>query len=154
MQTDLGSQIDARTVTASYLYAARYFYSDTVLHNDNQLRIFPREGEGQSPLKTQLWTLPEGRGVESADRFGNSVQRIRVIEHHTSLIVATAGQVSLSTEPPDPEDVDLEDIGGITAGFEYTVRSPLVNPESVTVLAMHVAGAADSLLGRMRAVTD
>ena len=154
MQTDLGSQIDARTVTASYLYAARYRYSDTVLHNDNLLRIFPREGEGQSPLKTQLWTLPEGRGVEYADRFGNNVRRVRVIEHHSTFIVATAGRVRLSTEPPDPEDVDLEDIGGLTEGFEYTLRSPLVNPESVAVLAMHVAGSSGSLLGRMRAVTD
>ena len=154
MQIDLGSQIDARTVTASYLYAARYYYSDTVLHNDNQLRIFPREGEGQSLLRTQLWTLPQGRGVEYADRFGNSVRRVRVIEHHTSLVVATAGLVSLATESPDPQDVDLDDIGGFTDGFEYTVRSPLVNPESVAVLAMHVAGSADSLLGRMRAVTS
>ena len=154
MQTDLGSQIDARTVTASYLYAARYRYSDTVLHNDNLLRIFPREGEGQSLLRTQLWTLPEGRGVEYADRFGNSVRRVRVIEHHSTFIVATTGRVRLSTEPPDPEDVDLEDIGGLTEGYEYTLRSPLVNPESVAVLAMHVAGSAGSLLGRMRAVTD
>ena len=154
MQTDLGSQIDARTVTASYLYAARYRYSDTVLSNDNQLRIFPREGEGQSTVKTQLWTLPEGRGVEYADRFGNSVRRVRVIEHHTALIVATSGQVRLSTEAPNPQDVDLEDIGALTEGFEYTLRSPLVNPESVDVLAMHVAGSAESLLGRMRAVTD
>ena len=154
MQTDLGSQIDARTVTASYLYAARYRYSDTVLSNDNQLRIFPREGEGQSPVKTRLWTLPEGRGVEYADRFGNSVRRVRVIEHHSTLIVATAGQVRLTTELPDPGDVYLEDIGGLTDGFEYTLRSPLVDPESVEVLAMHVAGSSDSLLGRMRAVTD
>ena len=154
MQTDLGSQIDARTVTASYLYAARYRYSDTVLHNDNQLRIFPREGEGQSLLKTRLWTLPEGRGVEYADRFGNSIRRVRVIQHHTTLIVATAGQVSLATEPPNPADVDLENIGGLTEGYEYTVRSPLVNPDSVSMLAMHVAGPADSLLGRMRVVTN
>ena len=154
MQTDLGSQKDARAVTASYLYAARYRYSDTVLSNDNRLRIFPREGEGQSALKTRLWTLPKGRGVEYADRFGNTVRRVRVVRPHTSLIVAAAGQVRLFTESPNPEDVDLEDVGGLTEGFEYTLRSPLVNPEGVAVLAMHVAGPADSLLGRMRAVTD
>ncbi len=154
MQTDLGSQIDARAVTASYLYAARYRYSDTVLSNDNQLRIFPREGEGQSLLQTQLWMLPEGRGFDYADRFGNSVRRVRVIERHTALIVATAGKVRLSTQPPNPEDVNLEDVGDLTEGSEYTLRSPLVNPEGVEALAMHVAGSANSLLGRMSAVTD
>ena len=34
------SPLAAQTVTASYIYAAHYGYSDRVLHNDNQLRIF------------------------------------------------------------------------------------------------------------------
>ena len=48
MQTNVGSPTE--TVTASFIYAVRYGYSDTVIHNDNQLRIFPREGEGQCSL--------------------------------------------------------------------------------------------------------
>ncbi len=154
MQTDLGREVDARTLTASYIYAARYGYSDTVVSNDNQLRIFPRDGEGQIPLQSQLWTLPEGRGVEYGDRFGNRVRRVRVVEQHTSLVVATVGQVSLSIEPPFPDDLDLEDVANIPDRLEYTMRSPLVDPEAVAVLAQHVAGSADSWMGRVRNVTD
>ena len=100
MQTDLGGEIDIWTYTASYLYAARYGYSDTVLHNDNQIKLLPRQGEGQVPIQSDLWTVPEGRGVEYSDRFGNRVYRSRVVQPHTSLVIATAGQVNLAMEAP------------------------------------------------------
>ena len=71
LQTHVVSQLAAQTVTASYIYAAHYGYSDRVLHNDNQLRIFPLADPDQEPLGLQLWTRPEGRAVEYRDRFGN-----------------------------------------------------------------------------------
>ena len=49
MQTDLGGQIDS--LTASFIYAVRYTYSDTVIHNDNQIRILPRGGEGAGGVR-------------------------------------------------------------------------------------------------------
>ena len=69
MQTNVGSPIE--TVTASFTYAVRYGYSESVIHNDNQLRIFPREGEGQFPVESEIWSIPVGRGVDYKDRFGN-----------------------------------------------------------------------------------
>ena len=153
MQTDLGGEITPQTLTASYIYAARYGYSGTVLHNDNQIRLFPREGEGQNPIQTQLWTIPGGVGVEYSDRFGNGVHRVRIIEHHESLVIATAGQVSLATEYPVLEDMHIDDARGQPGALEYLLPSPLVDPDTVSALAFRVASGSDSMMRVIREVT-
>ena len=142
----------AGTLVASYLYAARYGYSDSVLHNDNQLRIFPLADSGQEPVDLQLWTCPPGRGVEYADRFGNRVRRVRVVAAHDSLVVASAGRVRLATAGPEPEDADLEEVRTLPEAFEYTARSRLVDPAAVSGLADEVAAAPDSLLAAVSGV--
>ena len=153
MQTDLGGEITPQTLTASYIYAARYGYSGTVLHNDNQIRLLPREGEGQNPIQTQLWTVPGGVGVEYSDRFGNGVHRVRIIEHHESLVIATAGQVSLATEYPVLEDMHIDDARGQPGALEYLLPSPLVDPDTVSALAFRVASGSDSLMRVIQEVT-
>ena len=135
----------ADSLIASYLYAARYAYSDSVLHNDNQLRIFPLTDAGQEPVDLQLWTRPHGTGVEYVDRFGNRVRRVRIVAAHDSLIVASAGRVRLATARPQPEDADLEEVRALSEVFEYTSRSPLVDPAAVSGLAHEVAAAHHSL---------
>ena len=142
----------ADTLVASYLYAARYGYSESVLHNDNQLRIFPLSGPGQEPLDLQLRTRPHGSGVEYADRFGNRVRRVRIVAAHDSLVVASAGRVRLATARPPPEDADLAEVRARPEAFEYTTRSPLVDPAAVSGLADEVAGGADSLLAAVNGV--
>ncbi len=146
--------MDSLPIIASYLYATRYGYSAAVLHNDNQIRLFPREGEGQTPIRASLWTLPQGGSVSYSDRFGNRVDRVRVVEHHTSLVVATAGQVRLAGSVDALEDFAIADAGALFEGLEFTIRSPLVEPQSVAVLAREVANGADSLLDAVGAVTD
>lgn len=143
----------AATRIASYLYAARYGYSDSVLHNDNQLRIFPLTDSGQEPVDLQLWTRPHGRGVEYVDRFGNRVRRVRIVAAHDSLVVASAGRVRLATARPEPEDAGLEEVRALPDAFEYTSRSPLVDPAAVSGLADEVAAAPDSLLAAVNRVT-
>ncbi len=150
MQTDVGSPIE--TVTAAFMYAVRYGYSDTVIHNDNQLRIFPREGEGQTPYHSEVWSLPAGRGVEYKDRFGNRVRRLRVTEPHLTFIVAAAGIVGLATKAPADDDVRLDQLGDLPETFEYTMLSSLVDPESVVELASDVAGKQEYLLGAVNEV--
>ena len=163
MQADLGGPVNTEDLTASYLYVVRYGYSDTVLHNDNQLRIFPRDGggngtragygtEGQTVLHSQLWTLPPGRGVAFRDRFGNTVQRYRIVESHTSLVVAAAGLVVLESAPPAAGDVGLDEVTNLPEAFEFTSVSPLVDPESVAALAQEVSGGSNSLLEMVRRV--
>lgn len=152
MQTDVGSPIE--TVTASFIYAVRYGYSDTVIHNDNQLRIFPREGEGQSVADTELWSVPSGRSVDYKDRFGNKVRRLRVIEPHSTFIVAAGGKVSLSTELPAYDDLLISDLQELPESYEYTAVSPLVDPESVAELAFDVAGSDGHLLVAVNSVVQ
>ena len=152
MQTDVGSPIE--TVTASFIYAVRYGYSDTVIHNDNQLRIFPRDGEGQSACETNIWSIPAGRGVDYKDRFGNQVRRLRVIEPHTTFIVAAAGSVKLSTESPVVDDLPVTDLQDLPESFEYTSVSPLVDPETVADLAAGIAGGNDGLLATVNSIVQ
>ena len=138
MQTNVGSPIE--TLTASFIYAVRYGYSDTVIHNDNQLRIIPRDGEGQIAEETQVWSIPPGSGVDYKDRFGNQVRRLRVIEPHSTFIVAAAGRVSLSTEIPDAYDILIAGLRELPESFEFTALSPLVDPDTVSAAAYEVAG--------------
>ncbi len=152
MQTNVGSPTD--TITASFIYAVRYGYSDTVIHNDNQLRIFPRDGEGQFSFETNLWSIPSGRGVDYKDRFGNQVRRLRVIEPHSTFIVAAAGTVRLSTEIPAVDDLAIADLRNLPESFEFTSVSPLVNPATVADLAVAIAGGDDSLLATINSTVQ
>ena len=142
----------ADTIIASYIYAARYGYSASVLHNDNQLRIFPLTDAGQRPVDLQLWTRPQGRGVEYVDRFGNRVRRVRIVAAHDSLVVASAGKVRLATARPQPADADLEEVRALPEAFDYVSRSPLVDPASVARLANEVATVTGSLLDTVNGV--
>lgn len=144
MQANLGSPLE--TATASFVYAARYGYSDTVIHNDNQLRILPREGEGQSLIESETWSVPMGRGVDYKDRFGNQVRRLRVVEPHSNFIVAASGIVSLSSEVPAPEELPVSSLAGLPETFEYTLESPLVDPAQFTVLADGIAAGNEGML--------
>ena len=143
MQTNMGSSVNA--VAVSYIYAVRYGYSDAVIHNDNQLRIFPRVGEGQFEPTAEIWSVPSGRGVDYNDRFGNRVRRLRVIEPHSTFVVAAAGRVRLSNEAPSAVDVPIADLQSLPESFEYASISPLVDPDSLTDLA-HEVGAGDQFL--------
>ena len=144
MQTNVGNPIE--TVTASFVYAVRYGYSDPVINNDNQLRILPRDGEGQLSSSTQVWSIPSGRGVEFKDRFGNRVHRLRVMQPHTTFIVAVGGTVLLSTEQPVRVDIPISGLLDLPESFEYTAISPLVAPETVFPQAVAASGGTGSLL--------
>ncbi len=150
----MGAQLAAQTVTASYIYAAHYGYSDRVLHNDNQLRIFPLADASQEPMGQQMWTRPEGRSVEYRDRFGNRVQRVRIFAPHDRLVVATAGRIRLADAAPAPEDSALAEVTDLPDGFDFAFRSPLIDPEGVAAVSQEVAGDAGSLLAAVRATVE
>jgi len=142
------------TLTVAFLYAARYGYSDSVLHNDNQFRIFPCTDAGQELVELQLWTRPQGSGVQYLDRFGNRVRRVRIVAAHDSLVVVSAGKVRLATARQDPRDADLDQVRALPDPFDYALRSPLVDPASVAGLANEVAAATGSLLDTVGGVAD
>ena len=144
MQTDLGSPIES--VTASFMYAVRYGYSDAVIHNDNQIRILPRDGEGQSGEEAEIWSVPAGRSVDFKDRFGNRVHRLRVTEPHTTFIVAAAGKVLLSAIKPTCGDVRISELQELPESLEYLYITPLVDPDTLAQPAAAAVGETDSLL--------
>ncbi|MDD9988152.1 MAG: transglutaminase family protein [Spirochaetaceae bacterium] len=150
----MGARLAAQTVTASYIYAAHYGYSDCVLHNDNHLRISPTADASQEPLDQQLWTRPEGRSVKYRDRFGNRVQRVRIVAPHDRLVVATAGRIRLAVTAPAPDDVGVDEVTDLPDGFDFAFRSPLVDPDGVAEVAREVAGDAVSLLAAVRATVE
>ena len=152
MQTDLGSPVE--TVTASFIYAVRYNYSDSVINNDNQLRILPRDGEGQFDLDTEVWSIPAGRGVDFKDRFGNQVRRLRVMQPHTTFIVAAAGRLQLSTGRPSARDLPLAALQYASESLEYVAVSPLVDANTVVLSAAEAAGGCDTLLTTVEAVVQ
>ena len=154
MQTHVGAQLAAPTLTASYLYAARYGYSDQVLHNDNQLRIFPCADAVQEPLDQQLWTRPEGSSVEYRDRFGNLVRRVRIVAQHDHLVVASGGRIRLATWAPEPGDAAVDEVTDLPAGLDFAFRSPLVDPDGVAEVAREIAGDARSLLAAVSATVE
>ena len=151
MQTDVGSQIDA--ITVSYIYAARYGYSDTVIHNDNQLRILPRDGDGQFDIEAEIWSIPAGRGVDYKDRFGNRVRRLRVIEPHGTFIVASSGRARLSTVAPTAREMPVSALKNLPESFEYVAVSPLVNPDLLYDAAIEVVGGDGFLVSTVAGVT-
>lgn len=141
-----GERNTSGDLAVSYVYAARYDYSSVVSVNDNQLRLFPRDEPGQSVLESQLWVLPQGAGETYRDRFGNVVQSYRVTEHHTSLVVATAGLVSLSPEPPAFNEVPLARAVEPLGASDLTAPSRLIDPGNVSGLAVDIAGNSEALL--------
>lgn len=154
MQADVGHGLDEGAVLASYLYASRYEYSAEVLQNDNQLRLQPLGGIGQTPLGDVVWTLPDAKQVAYRDRFGNRVLRVRVLEHHRQLVVCSAGTVALSSRPPEAAEVDLDAVRGLPEAPEYTGQSSLVDPADAKALAAEAAGGAATLLAAVSAVTE
>ena len=153
MQTDVGPDLDEQVV-ASYLYAARFEYNQPVLNNDNQLRVFPRDGEGQEALSHELWTEPSCRVLPYADRFGNAVKRVRIVEHHTRLVVATAGRVRLSTQQVGVEEVGIDAVRGLPEQLEYASATVLVDPAPLAELAAELIDGAGGLIEAVRAATD
>ena len=152
MQTDMGSPIE--TLTVSFIYAVRYGYSDTVIHNDNQIRIFPRDGEGQFDCQTEFWSIPSGRGVDFKDRFGNRVRRLRVVEPHTNFIVAAGGNLRVSTKSPVADDLPINQLADRTESFEFTNLSPLVDPDSLSEAAADIGGGNGYLLATVNNVIN
>ena len=151
MQANVGSPIE--TVTASFIYAVRFGYSEPVINNDNQLRIFrgrakdspvPRWRSGPSPVE-EAWTSttvwqpgPQVAGDAAAHHLHRRGRRNRA---------------SLP-ERPDWVDLPISDLADLPESFEFTAISPLVDPAAVSQTAFAAAGDSNSLLPAVRNVVQ
>jgi len=125
---------------AAYLYLARYRYNGDVTENDNIVRVFPYQDDGQVPERNQFLLLPSGSSVNYVDGYGSPVSRVRVVEPHRELIVASSGLVRLyPLDSPLPEIHRSSSISSAGLLPQFLSPSPLVDPASVRDIALEVA---------------
>ncbi|ARM75198.1 transglutaminase family protein [Acidianus manzaensis] len=79
-------------------YEAKYEYEDVVTSNDNTLRITPYNGENQKVITEKVYSEPKGYSFSFKDIFGNTVYRIKVIEPHYSLTLASESEVEINIQ--------------------------------------------------------
>ena len=146
MQTELGGSIAFEPVPVHYAYVARYSYSDTVVQNDNFLRLAASADTHQTPGPCGVFTFPEGRQVEYPDRLGNTVHRVRITAPHQELIIAATGKVCLTGHTPVVPDLPLSDAKYGLEAQEFLSASRLAGPETVANAALEAAAGAPTLL--------
>ena len=146
MQTELGGPMTVETIPVHYAYVARYSYTDTVVQNDNFLRLSPFADDHQTPGPGSVATFPQGLQIKYPDRLGNTVHRVRVTTPHQELIIAATGQASLNQRIVGAPDVAL---AGAEYGLdvqEFLSASRLADPAGVEDAARAACDGADTLL--------
>ena len=146
MQTDLGGPIAVETIPVHYAYVARYSYTDTVVQNDNFLRLSASTDNYQTPGPCAVATLPPGRQIQYPDRLGNAVHRVRVTTPHRELIIAATGKVCLNDHAVDAPDVPLASAEYGLEAQEFLSPSRLADPSGVEDAALQASAGATTLL--------
>lgn len=146
MQADLGSSVSYAGLQVSYTYGARYVYSDTVILNDNFLRLSACVDAYQTPMSSSVLTVPSARPVQYMDRQGNPTYRVRLTSPHTELTILAVGNVRLISPPWAIEEVPLGALQYDVSADEFLLPTPMVHPEMVENIAREVAGGSAGLL--------
>ena len=137
----------------SFAYAARYVYSDTVIRNDNLLRISAYHDAYQTPLMSEVSTEPWSAPRQFIDSFGNRTHHVRLTAPHREFIILSIGSVSLR-KPPALDDLPLGAMEYQDEARRFLVASPLVIPSRVSEEAREIAGNSVSLLEAVSAVIE
>ena len=146
MQADLGDSLNGSGIVASYTYAARYRYSDTVVQNDNFLRLSAYQDECQTPVSFSVMTAPQTRPAGFTDSFGNFTHRVRLTAPHQEFTILAIGTVMLAQPQPASVDVAIQSLGYDPLAQRFLSPSPLVAPDLLTDEARSIAGGAASLM--------
>ncbi len=154
MQTELGGPITIEAIPVHYAYVARYAYTDTVVQNDNFLRLSPFADDYQTPGPCTVATFPPGRQIQYPDRLGNTVHRVRVTTPHQELIIAATGQVWLNDHTVAVPEVALAGAEYGLEAQEFLSASRLADPAGVEDAAREVSGGAGTLLASVNNVVQ
>ncbi len=154
MQTELGGPITVETIPVHYAYVARYSYTDTVVQNDNFLRLSPFADDYQMPGLCNVATFPQGRQIQYPDRLGNTVHRVRVTTPHQELVIAATGHVWLNHRTIDAPDVALVSAEYGLEAQEFLSASRLADPTGVGDAAREVSGGAGTLLASVNDIAQ
>lgn len=154
MQADMGGTLRDSAAVASYAYAARYYYSEVVVQNDNFLRLSACADSYQTPVRTELMTTPSSRPACFQDAYGNPTHRVRITSPHQELVILAVGAVRIARPAASPLEVALRLLDYDLSVAEFLTPSPLVDPESLTDAAREIQGDADGLLESVARVVD
>ena len=146
MQADLGSSVSDTGALVSYTYGARYVYTDTVILNDNFLRISASADQFQTPLTSAVITVPATRPVQYRDRLSNPTHRVRLTSPHTELTILGVGTVELNSPPSAIEEVAKSALRYDADVEEFLTPTPMVHPDMVAFAARDVVGRRTGLL--------
>ncbi len=138
----------------SFAYAARYVYTDTVIQNDNLLRVSAYNDVYQTSLMSAVTTEPRSALMRFIDSFGNRTHHARLVSPHDEFIILSVG-TALLRKPPVLKDLPLKstEYNDDTAR-RFLVASPLVNPSRVADAAREIAGKSGGLLEAVAAVVE
>ena len=146
MQANLGSSVSYAGLQVSYTYGARYAYTDTVILNDNFLRLSACVDAFQTPMSSSVITVPAARPVQYMDRQDNPTHRVRLTTPHRELTILAVGNVRLISPPWAIEEVAMDSLAYDVGADEFILPTPMIDPESVTDAARQVAGGSQGLL--------
>lgn len=146
MQADLGGSVGDSGAAVGYAYGARYVYTDTVILNDNFLRISACADVFQTPLTSAVITVPATRPVQYRDRMGNPTHRVRLTSPHTDLTILGVGTVLLNSPPSAIEEVGMGALQYDVNAQEFLLPTPRVHPDMVADAAHEIANGGAGLL--------
>ena len=146
MQANLGSSVGYAGLQVSYTYGARYAYTDTVIQNDNFLRLSACVDTFQTPMSSSVLTVPAARPVQYMDSQGNPTHRVRLTMPHNELTILAVGNVLLTSPPWAIEEISMDSLAYDVEATEYLLPTPMIDPESVAYAARDIAGGCGGLL--------
>ncbi|MCE4625398.1 MAG: transglutaminase family protein [Desulfurococcales archaeon] len=145
-------------VTVRITYTAIYEYSDRVLVNDNELKVFPREETWQEPLEYRLESDPPGRVIYYRDRYGNPAARVTIKQVHNRVSFRAVSLVRLRGEykliPQEDLRLPLEGVEDDPIAALFLLPSPLIDPSKLEDLARSIVGSTRSLRDVLFKLTD
>ena len=140
------SHMPENRMTLGYTYGARYLYTDTVILNDNFLRVSAGADAFQTPLSSAVVTVPATRPVQYRDRLGNPTHRVRLTSPHTELTILAVGSVHLSKPPSAIEEAAVNALQYDASAEEFLLPTPMVHPDMVVDAAKDIARGRAGLL--------
>jgi transglutaminase-like putative cysteine protease len=94
-------------------------YDEPIVEGYTELRLRPREGEGQQLLAFALATDPHAPFHIYRDRYGNEVSHFDLLAPHERLVVTARSEVETATAAPSERAMSLLDRFDFLAPTDY-----------------------------------
>jgi len=135
-------------VTYGVFYQAKYEYEDVVMLNDNTLKIVPYDGDNQHVIEEKLDTEPKGYSVKFKDNFGNTVYRVKILDHHNAMVITSKSVVEVY--PKKFEDCEIP----CSEDYVFTRSSSLIDIDYFKNIATELLKSHKTLDDFVRSTID